>query len=262
MSKTLINFANGVYAKSQRLNSKTGSAIGGFDTVFSYSPKDIDRKFFQQHQQILSQVTGAGYWLWKPYFILKTLQQLSVGDYLFYSDAGAYFVDAIDPVIRFSESIGQDILPFDVGYVEKVHTKRDTFILMGCDSPEFTDSIQRLASFILLKKSPTTMNFVHEYLNFACDERILTDMENQMGYPNYPEFESHRHDQSIYSLLTKKYQLAAFRDPSQWGNGGDADESRQPFGQILEHTREKNISIPFILAKLTDGLKKKSAPEK
>ena len=72
MTKVLINFANGFFYKSQRYNTKTGLGIGGFDKATSYTPKDIDREFFKQNRQILSRSKGAGYWLWKPYFIKKT----------------------------------------------------------------------------------------------------------------------------------------------------------------------------------------------
>ena len=44
-----------------------------------------------------------------------------------------------------------------------------------------------------------------EYLYYAQDKRIITDDPNELGYNNYEGFRDHRHDQSILSLLTKKY---------------------------------------------------------
>ncbi|MCB0292849.1 MAG: hypothetical protein KDH97_21525, partial [Calditrichaeota bacterium] len=76
MAKVLINFANGFFAKSQQLNTRTALAVGGFDKAISYTPKDIDRVFYRDNRRILSRVKGAGYWLWKPYFICKTLKTL------------------------------------------------------------------------------------------------------------------------------------------------------------------------------------------
>lgn len=32
---------------------------------------------------------GAGFWVWKPFIILKELEHLEEGDYLLYTDAGA-----------------------------------------------------------------------------------------------------------------------------------------------------------------------------
>ena len=39
------------------------------------------------------------------------------------------------------------------------------------------------------------------------DKRIITDDPNEPGVENYPDFKEHRHDQSILSLLVKKFGL-------------------------------------------------------
>lgn len=254
MAKVLINFANGFFEKSQRQNTRTALTVGRFDRAVSYTPKDIDPDFFRENRRILSRTKGAGYWLWKPYFICNTLQTLREGDFLFYCDAGSYFVDAIDALIDTARRTGRDIIPFDVGFIEKNYTKRDAFRLMGCDTPAYTDTVQRLASFILFRNTRFTRDFAAEFLEFARDERILTDMDNTMGFPDYPGFVAHRHDQSIFSLLTKRYQLPAHRDPSQWGNGGEADYPQSQYGQLIEHTRKRNFSVILKARELTRAL--------
>ena len=90
-------------------------------------------------------------------------------------------------------------------------TKRDTFILMDCDTPPYTDTPHVLSGFILFKKSDFTIQFVDEWLAYVQDERIISDNPNQCGYPNYPEFIEHRHDESIFSLLIKKHGLRPSR---------------------------------------------------
>jgi len=114
--KLLINYANNVFRTSQRLNSKTGKEIGLFDEVISYSPKDIGRSFYKRNEKILSQKRGNGYWLWKPYFIKKTLEMLNWGDYLFYCDSGSYFIKPITPLIDISLVTGQEIIPFEIDF--------------------------------------------------------------------------------------------------------------------------------------------------
>jgi hypothetical protein len=89
---------------------------------------------------------------------------------------------------------------------------------MNCDETKFTDSYQRLASFIVFRNSKVSKDFVEEWLHYCQDERILIDSDNIQGKNNYAEFLHRRHDQSVFSLLTKKYDLTVFRDPSQWGN--------------------------------------------
>ncbi|MCB9090532.1 MAG: hypothetical protein H6628_19740 [Calditrichae bacterium] len=254
MAKVLINFANGFFAKSQQLNTRTALEVGGFDKALSYTPKDIDRVFYQDNRRILSRSKGAGYWLWKPYFIRHTLDTLREDDFLFYCDAGAYFIDSIDGLVDTARNRSQDIIPFDVGFIEKSYTKRDAFRLMGCDTLAYTDTAQRLASFILFRNTRFTRDFVAEFLDFARDERILTDRENELGYPNYPGFVAHRHDQSIFSLLTKRHRLLAHRDPSQWGNGGEANYPHSQYGQLIEHTRNRNLSVWLKIRELSQAV--------
>lgn len=55
-----------------------------------------------------------------------------------------------------------------------------------------------------LPKSAYTIQLVSEWLMYATDERCITDMDNTLGRPNYPEFMGHRHDQAIFSLTTKR----------------------------------------------------------
>jgi hypothetical protein len=191
----------------------------------------------------LGQTRGNGYWLWKPYFIRRSLDLLNSGDFLFYCDSGSYFVRPVAPLMEISSESGQDLIVFELEHLERVWTKRDAFILMGCDSPRYTDSRQRLASFSLWKKSRFTVDFASEYLYFAQDERLITEIDNECGYPDYPEFKAHRSDQSIFSLLTKKHDLEAYRDPSQWGNGREQDYANSRYEQLIEHTRRR--TVPF-----------------
>ena len=260
--KLLINYANDVFCKSQKLNSKTGKEVGLFDETISYSPKDIEPDFCERNKKILSQDRGNGYWLWKPYFIKKSLQILNCGDFLFYCDSGSLFIKPITPLIDISLDTGQEIIVFELSHRERVWTKRDAFVLMNCDSPKYSESKQRLASFSLWRKSRFTMDFINECLRYAQDERIITDLENQCGFPNYPEFKEHRHDQSIFSLLTKKCDLDAYRDPSQWGNGLRQFHTNSKYEQLIEHTRKWSESFSWNLIRKVRGGRKLWPPLK
>lgn len=98
MRKYHINYANGRYLKAQEYCSQSAKAAG-FDEVVSFSIKDIDREFLEKNIRILSQPRGAGYWLWKPYFIKKTLDRMNEGDLLAYSDSGSYYEQSVEPLI-------------------------------------------------------------------------------------------------------------------------------------------------------------------
>lgn len=93
--------------------------------------------------------------------------------------------------------------------------KKETFEKMGLVSETFTDTPQISGTFIVLRNTGYSTRFVQEWLNFCCDEDILSpviDLSNE-----YIWFYEHREDQSILSLLVKKYKIRSWSDPSQYG---------------------------------------------
>ena len=88
---------------------------------------------------------------------------------------------------------------------------------MDCDTAKYTDTPSSCAGYLLFRKSKFATDFVDEWLYYTQDERIVTDMPNQMGKPNYPGFRLHKNDQSIFSLLVKKHGLEVYRNISEHG---------------------------------------------
>lgn len=241
--KVLLNFADVAFRASQLLNSESGLAVGGFEKVLSFGPRDIDAEFANRNHKILREPRGAGLWLWKPYLVCRALEQLREGDFLFYCDSGSIFLGPIDRLIDVCERTGQDLICFELLHLEKHWTKRDTFVLLGCEEPQYAETQQRLASFSLWRKTERTVAFAHEWLAASQDERMLGDGPNVMGWPNYEGFQDHRHDQSIFSLLSKQWGLPAFRDPSQHGNKYVANYRESEYPQLIHHTRDRKMTL-------------------
>tara|TARA_R110000868_G_scaffold208010_7_gene457194 strand:+ start:4092 stop:4823 length:732 start_codon:yes stop_codon:yes gene_type:complete len=240
MKSILINYANNRYYTAQKINSKTGKDVGGFEHIIEYSHSMIDDQFYEKYKHILTQKRGAGYWLWKPYIILKTLNLLNSGDIVFYSDAGCEFISSAAPLINIciNETSGVvcfAIDPHKTGNPDVGQIKRDALILMDCDNDEYINSNARLASFIVLQKNEKTIKFVTEWLSYCCDERILTDLSNTIA-PDHSRFIEHRHDQAVFSILSKKYGYIAYLDPSQWGIPFRGNVPGN-YNQIINHTR-------------------------
>ena len=201
-----ISYEDNKYKTSLEYNGKSALEIAGVDEFYGYCPEDLDEEFKKKNNYILSERKGNGYWLWKPYFIYKTLKtKLNDGDYLIYSDAGIAYIDKAQLIVNFINERKAEMYLHRLPHLEKHYTKRDAFILMGADLPFFAETGQFNAAFQIYKKSKFTEIFLEEYLYYAQDKRIITDDDNVMGLPNYDGFKAHRHDQSILSLLTKKY---------------------------------------------------------
>jgi hypothetical protein len=236
MNKYLVNYSDKTHYNSQKNNSESGRNIVGFDNVFSYNKSNLPQDFCEKNSKILNQDRGAGYWLWKPYVIKMALEQINNDDILFYSDSGITFIKPLDDIIEIMEFTDNKLLLFELEdfHPNKRWTKRDTFHYMGLDEEPYLSSPQILASYILMKKNDFVVSFIDEWLSYSEDYRLITDSPNECGLNNYPEFYDHRHDQSILSLLGRKYNIKNIPDISQYGNG------RWVTSQILEHHRDRS----------------------
>jgi hypothetical protein len=112
--------------------------------------------------------------------------------------------------------------------------------LTGCTGKEYTDTPQSIGGYMVFKKSPKVKAFFEEVLEYAQDIRIISDNRNVMGMTNYYDFITHRHDQSVISLISKKYCLKRFKDPSQFGEINHYEpevEKRSTYPQIIDSHR-------------------------
>lgn len=236
-----VNYADKKFQRAQRLNSRTAREWGA-DKVIEYGPEDIDEAFRRRNQEILDAPRGGGYYLWKPYFYRKAYNELGDDDYLVYIDSGAVYVNKIQYLIDCMEHEKVPLMIFSLEQerIEKCSTKRDAFVLTGCDEAKYTDTPQSIGGYFVCKKAPEVEAYLDEVLQYAQDIRIISDNPNVMGLPNYQEFTDHRHDQSVISLMSKKHGFKRFRDPSQFGltNHYETEvEQRSAYPQIVDSHR-------------------------
>lgn len=236
-----VNYADKNFQKAQKLNSMTARRWGA-DKVLEYGPKDIDEVFRKRNQRILDAPRGGGYYLWKPYIYRKAYDELGENDYLIYTDAGAVYVNSIQYLIDCMEheKVPMMIFSLEQERLERCNTKKDAFVLTGCDEPKYTDTPQSIGGYFVCRKDPVVEAYLDEVLHYAQDIRIISDQPNVMGLPNYAEFTDHRHDQSVISLISKKYGIKRFRDPSQYGEINRYEpevEARSTYPQIIDSHR-------------------------
>ncbi len=208
-----VTYSDEKWKNARELNVRMAVKYGGIDEAKAYCRDDIPDDFIKRNQDIFKIQRGAGCYLWKPWVVAEGLKRISEGDYLVYIDAGVAVIANLHPLILALESSGQDVMCFYQSQIEKYWTKRDAFILMDCDTPEFTDTPQRSAHVILCKKTAQSIKIIDDWLKFAQDARIITDWQCVMGKPDYEGFVENRFDQTVWSLTTKKYGLKPFRLP-------------------------------------------------
>lgn len=250
----MVNYATSRYYKSQeKLNQ---SALRwGVDKVISFREQDLRRtSFYNKNKKILQQPRGGGYWIWKPYIILKVMSKIKENDIVIYCDSGMKVIQSLHPLVDICKRKNEIMLFRTHNLLNKVWTKRDCFVFMKCDSPKYWDSEQLMGSFSLFLNNEKSRTFVKEWLTYCCNEQIITDVPNQCGLNNFPEFKDHRHDQSILSLLAVKHKIEIYRAPCQHGDKHKMEKFRHsgectkyaskpynnsPYDTLLDHHRKK-----------------------
>jgi hypothetical protein len=210
-----ITFATESHKKWAEDLCKSAIKYGRFDTTHIYNLKDLDKFFEYKNQDILRKPRGAGYWIWKSYFIYKKLLEIEEGDILCYCDSQYLFQKDIRELEREWLKNYNDIgIPHskpssNITY-DKNFTKFDAFTIMnlppGSKKDKFKNSPQAWGGFTLYRRSFISLRFVSELLTYVQDERVVTDLPSVFGEED-PEFKENRHDQSVLSLLAKKWGI-------------------------------------------------------
>ncbi|NCY21189.1 hypothetical protein EBX31_04435 [bacterium] len=241
MQKILLSFASGKYLIGQEYLIESGRPY--FTGHASYRPEFLDSEFVKKHQQILAAPKGAGYWLWKPQILRETLARVADGDFVFYVDSGNLIIGNPQPLFDLCALDPRGVLLFDnrdgkddgTPWQNAAWTKMDCYRRMGCEGDRFTQANKVNGSYILIRKCKFSCAFVEEYLRWCCTDDLLTDAPSRLG-AELPVFQTHRHDQSILSLLAARDGILLARDPSEWGNRF-SDRINPEYGQIFRHHR-------------------------
>ena len=125
MAKLYVcNYANEKYYPQQQLNTQSAYEKGKVDEVLEFHEQDIVdlKKIYPEHFKI---ARGGGLWLWKPYIILKALDMIEDGDYLFYWDSGAVFIDDLHLMIPDLEASGHDLMVVEQPLLSHCFTKKE-----------------------------------------------------------------------------------------------------------------------------------------
>lgn len=214
MSKLyLCNYADFRYKAQQDLNTRSAYEKGKVDKVLEFYEEDIaDLK--AEHPEHFKTGRGGGLWLWKPYIILKALAQINYGDYLFYCDTGAVFIDDLHKMLPDFHASGKDLMLVEQPLLAHCYTKKECYHLMGWN--DYSGN-QVLGGYILMRKSDAVIGYMQEWLENMADIRKSHGDHYMKEIGEFDEFIQHREDQSVLNILRQKWGVEAHRDPSDFG---------------------------------------------
>jgi hypothetical protein len=179
-----------------------------FTKYILYTSEDLknDTEFWKEHSEfILNNPRGYGYWLWKPYLIKKTMQNMNDGDILLYLDCGCELTcNKKNELLKCIDIVKTDYIIGTLAGIERVWNKMDLIIKLDMNNNMYLNTYQRQAGTNMFLVCDKTINLVNEWYTIGSEYHYIDDSPSII--PN-EEFIEHRHDQSIFSLLTKKYNL-------------------------------------------------------
>lgn len=188
----------------------------GINSFFTSTRQDlIKTDFYIQNKEILDYKKGAGYWLWKPYYILEALKKVGDGDIIIYCDNSFYFISSPKPLIDIvlKENFllfGQTTIQNTVSIEKNTHKK----CIQEMNAFEYQNNPLIVAGIQLYIKNTKTLKFHEELLMNCMDKNKLLDNQEDIKF----DFERHLHDMSILSILAAKHKIELYRSPCQFGN--------------------------------------------
>ena len=166
-----------------------------FTKVYGYTEQFLknDPLFWGQNGPfILNSKRGYGYWIWKPYIIQKTLQNMNENDILIYADAGCHLnffmpsnnyvfnsyntqsMERLNEYIKIVDNSNYGILSFQMEHSEYKYTKPYTLYSL-CDNVDDATSGQCMASVIILRKNTHTKHLINEWCKYSQLHNYIND---------------------------------------------------------------------------------------
>jgi hypothetical protein len=210
MSIKFITFgSHDNYIKAGERLLEQANKINIFTETLLYTPEFLknDVDFWNQHGEFIHKNNrGYGYWLWKPFIIKKTMEKMSNGDILLYLDCGCELGSSRkNELLKCIDVVKTDKIVGTTVSVEGDWNKMDLIDKLDMNKPEYLITAQRQGGTNLFLVCDETRNLVNEWYKLGCDYHNIDDSPSNIK--NLDGFKEHRHDQSIFSLLTKKYNL-------------------------------------------------------
>ena len=195
-------------------------AINVFDHVYGLTDHDLktDAHFWNRHCDFMeNNARGYGYWLWKSYIVKKTLEKMADDDIMVYADCGCEInpsEKALSRLYEYFDMVNNSehgILSFQMSHNhhrESRWTKMD--ILRHLDAQDLKETGQLIATVFILRKCQKTVRLVDKWYSTCCLYKLCDDSPSSI--PNSADFSENRHDQSVFSVLRKKYGTVILAD--------------------------------------------------
>ena len=222
----LLSFAAGPYNfhRAKIRFSKNAENSKLFDSIEVISGKDLElihSKFWNEHRRFINAnlSTGYGNYLWKPYLINHTLNQINFGDILVYLDIGCFLnVENINARRKFKnyinivnnyDSLAMQLVDNEFGIKDLSENawNSESYLNHLNLNSEQRMSNQIQAGILFLKKTSKNLKFTSVWFDLCTYENykfLAPRLQNDQGISRY--------DQSVFSPLYKNFGMFSIPD--------------------------------------------------
>ena len=205
-----LAFADSRYGSQKRIRREADS-MNVFDDITVGDERILETWFRKKYKHLLHG-RGYGYWIWKPYLVRRTMDRMDEWDFLVYADAGCTLnpkgIKRLHEYCEMAQKCPAGIVAFDQHWREAEWTKSDLFEYLGVlGNPDYMEHGQVATTCFIIQKKPLSQQFIDTWYYIHTSHHSLTTDEPSR-LPNDPNFQEHRHDQSVFSLLSVKYGIA------------------------------------------------------
>ena len=221
MKKYFLSFCDTKLANTLERIRLQAENMNVFDHILCLNEKYLDKDFLEKHGEFIkNNRRGYGYWIWKSYFVLKTLKSMKDNDVLVYADGGCTInnkgIKRLNEYFEIVQKSQLGILSFGMGFLEKEWSKMDLFIELGCQNEEMMNSGQLVATAFIVKKCDHVIK-IFEKVYEICQKQNYHLLDDTPSIaPNVSTFREHRHDQSILSIIRKLYGTELIDDETSF----------------------------------------------
>lgn len=254
----LLTFGGGSVAYRGAVERLTREArrTGWFsriDGVTDRALRDRHPRFVAAHQGLLVPGSrGYGYWIWKPFLVLEALRTVgSDVDGIVYLDSGTALNWTVQADRRMQQyydvaTAGGGLCMQMPQHPERLWTKRALLDLLDVPEEQRLQG-QAISTAFLLRSDNQSMALAEEWLRVALLEgyRYLDDSTSH-DHEEDPDFREHRHDQSIFSCLTKRAQLPAIPDETYWAPEWERHGHAYPIWALRSRSRTRVTDERFV----------------
>jgi hypothetical protein len=219
MNLHLTYFGDDTFSLGKQRIKRQAENFNIFKSIQEFGETDLNTthsefwnecKKYMMQQRIGGGQRYYGYYACKSYFILEALKNIPRNHVLLYIDSGCELNrNGVERMKEYYDECSKSNgVFFSLDYPEIQWTKMDTYRRIMIDNDFHITTRQIISTAFFLKNTKKVRDIVKEWLNICLENKGHFLNDDLSNLPNDKIFVENRHDQSILSLLIKKYSTS------------------------------------------------------